>query len=202
MKIKNILQDLIQFTLIFTAFICLYGCCYGRDQIRLNCPLQIDCERTPISGACSVNVDVAVYDKRSKVVNVGCKGFGIDYENVGIELMDDLADVISNALKAELCHRNFNISPGNLLVEVEIHKFHNDFKAIGSFTGKAEAELILLVQVKTPSDELVYSRIIIGIGQNEIFLANAKNAKIALNAALNDAINSLVSDPSFFQSLL
>lgn len=133
-------------------------------------------------------------------MNVLSIGFGVDCDAVGIELDCDVSDLFSNSLKFELINRHYNISSGGFVLDVEIHKFQNEFKSC-SFTGKSEAELILFVQVKTPSENVVYSRVIVGKDQKEIYMALAYNAKLTLEAALNDAIYQLFGDPLFLEAL-
>jgi hypothetical protein len=59
------------------------------------------------------------------------------------------------------------------------------------------------VKVRDSEGSTSYSKIIRGRGENpDVLLTSGKNAKIALELALKDAVYQLVNDPEFIQSLL
>ncbi len=57
------------------------------------------------------------------------------------------------------------------------------------------------VQVKKPDKSTLYSKMIAGENTHTVQLASGKNAKIVLDAALEDDISKLFNDTSFLDSL-
>ena len=109
------------------------------------------------------------------------------------------------AISQELHNRGFVLSLedcSSTLVKVNLHKFYNDFK-LGYFTGKGMSEIILQVDILKPDHQLSFSKTVVGTGVNRnVMMFSGKNAKIALEEALKNAISELMEDSSFIQALL
>jgi hypothetical protein len=61
----------------------------------------------------------------------------------------------------------------------------------------------MTVQVKDVTKAILYSKNIVGGGLNSnVMLASGENARIALDAALKDAIAKLFQDPQFLESII
>lgn len=99
-------------------------------------------------------------------------------------------------------NRGFIVNGGDIIVNIELIKFFNDFKS-GFFAGDASAEVLMGSQVKLSNGNIIYNKIITGnyVEQN-IQLATGNNAKLALEGALKDAVSKLVNDSDFIMALM
>jgi hypothetical protein len=62
--------------------------------------------------------------------------------------------------------------------------------------------VVMNVQVKKQDHSIIFSKIIAGESTiSNLQLASGKNAKIALEGALKDAISKLFDDPTFIDSI-
>ena len=93
---------------------------------------------------------------------------------------------------------SFDVGDGGPVVVAELSKFYSRFRA-----GKSEAEVFIHVQVKKAKGGLVYSEIVEGKGINSkgIF-RSGENAKIALEAAMQDAVNRLMTNVEFLDAII
>lgn len=196
-KIKSTFPLFLGFLVLLLG---LTGCNYIPEKVDVSYEPLI--QFTPTIQANAAPLDVIVVDSRREGAQVGCKKGEYGIELASIRLKNNLAEVIQEALRTELKSRGFSISTQGNVIEIDIQKFYNDFKP-GYITHRGVAELLLSVHVKKNNGDIVYSKNIIGSGENQrIWLTSGKNAKIALDAALSDAIHKIVNDPSFVQCLL
>ena len=159
-------------------------------------------ENSPVKDAHLVNVDVKVIDNRRGGKDVGRKKdtHGIELGSIRVE--GDLSEKISEMVKSSLRAQGFNLSPGNFTLEIELQKFYNEFTH-QFFGSRGVAEAVFGVQLKTRDGQIVYSKTIIGLGENDdVYIHSGKNAKIALQDALQDALNKLFHDQHLAQILL
>jgi hypothetical protein len=81
-------------------------------------------------------------------------------------------------------------------------KFENRFE-LGLFSGTAVSEISMSVTVRRANGTVAYTRNIHAEGVNSgMQLASGENSRIALEAALKNAVTQLFQDPSFVGSLL
>lgn len=180
--------------------LCLCGCALTKDYVTVAYIPQANVAR--ISGADKVKVQVSVSDLRSIKDRVSAKKNGYGMEMAAIINKEDVADTLKRALEAELSNRGFAMSNGDVLLLAELSKFWNDFK-IGFWSGDAVAELTMNVQIKRADGSIAYSKAVTGGGTKpKIQMASGENAKTALNAALQDAVAKVFSDPALTESLL
>ena len=187
--------NLLGLVIIFVGALNLAACGLQTDTITISYLPQGDPHVLP--GASDTVVDVQVVDVRSNKNEVSKKGDEYDFL-APILVGNDVAQVLRNATEAELQNRGFELGEGGAIVFAELSKFYNRFRASNS-----EAEVFIHVQVKTTQGDLIYSEIVDGKGINpDIALRSGKNAKIALEAALRDAVNSLVTNVEFHSSII
>ena len=195
MKLFRCLQWVgILFAMAFLAS----GCALTKDYVVLSYDPQTNVEK--IKGADAVKVRVEFSDVRTVKDKVSCKKNGYGMEMAPIIARNDVAKTVKNAIETELKNRGFNLTEGSVLVFAELTKYYNDFKT-GFWSGKAVAELVMSVQVKKPDRSILYSKMIAGENSHTVQLASGKNAKIALDGALKDALSKLLGDPSFIDSI-
>ena len=177
----------------------LAGCSYVSENVQVSYqPMIQSNSKVPIA---DTNVTVMVVDNRRDGKQVGRKKGDYGIELASIKLKGDLANEVAAAVQTELQNLGCNIKEGNLGVEIEIQKFYNEFKP-GFMGGRGIAELILGVSVKKSDGHIVYSKTIIGLGENDsVWAHSGKNAKVALDGAFNDAVHKLISDQAFLQTL-
>ena len=178
----------------------LNGCAASKDYISINYNAQQNV--TPIAGADRVAVHVEVSDVRSVHDRVGVKKNGYGVEMASIIATNDVPTIVKTAIQEELSARGFKLSEGDVTVLVELSKFYNDFKN-GMWSGDAIAELTMSAQIKKSDGNIVYSKLINGEGEKlKIQLASGKNAKVALEGALANAVVRLFADPLFIDGLM
>jgi uncharacterized lipoprotein YajG len=148
-----------------------------------------------------LNVDIYVVDNRRDGKTVSYKKGDHNVERASIKLAGNLSEEITHAVALELKNRGFNIEKGSTQIQIDIQKFYNEFKE-AFFGSRGIAELILSVTVTKKTGNIYYSKMIIGIGENEsVWLHSGNNAAKALSFALSDAIHKLFTDPAFLQAL-
>ena len=176
------------------------GCALTRDYVNLSYIPEKGVSK--VEGAETVKVTVEVSDKRLIKDKVSCKKNGYGMEMASIISNDDVTKTVTDAIRMELVNRGFNVSDGSIMVSVELSKFYSDFK-IGFWVGRAVAEVIMNAQVKKPDGNISFSKIITGqYTHRNVFLCSGKNAKIALDAALKDAVSKLANDSFFIKALI
>jgi uncharacterized lipoprotein len=194
------LKQLPCFAACLTAIAVLNGCAASKDYISVGYTPQANVSALP--GAEHVSVTVEVTDVRSIHDRVGSKKNGYGMEMAAIISTNDIPTVVKTSIQQELRNRGFKIAAGDVAVLVELSKFLNDFK-VGVWSGDAIAELTMSVQVKKPDGNIIYSKLVTGEGEKlQIQLASGKNAKIALEGALQNAVLRLFSDPLFIDGLV
>lgn len=178
----------------------LSGCALTTDRIDIQ---YHDSGGALVSGARSVTVAVHVVDQRQDRTKVGSKKNGYGMEMAPIVANEDVTITIEKAIDRELEVRGFRIQ-GRPTVQLnaEITRFSNEFK-MGFVAGDAVAEMILSVSVKSSAGAQTYGRQIVAQGaEPNIQLATGDNAKLALEHALANGIQTLFSDQAFVAALV
>lgn len=186
-------------TLLLSAVLGLPGCMYIPESVQISYqPTQSSHTNVANSGK---KVRVFVADNRRDGKQVSYKKGQYGVELASINLKGDLSGEIENAITIELSQLGYAIGEGDVSIEVEIQRFYSDFKQ-GFLKSRGVAELFLGVHVKKEDGTILFSKNIIGMGENgDVWIQNGNNAKIALESALNDAIHKLIKDPFFIQTL-
>lgn len=175
------------------------GCALTVDQVRLGYVPQANVSAIEQAGAGPVAVQVD--DMRSRKDRVSSKKNGYGMEMAAIVSVNDVADLVKEAVTTELRARGFQVAESREIVKVEVQKFYCDFK-IGFFAGDAAAEVTLSAQVHRPDGLIAYSRVIAGEGvEPNIQLCSGENARLALDKALQDAMWKLFTDNAFLDAV-
>jgi uncharacterized lipoprotein YajG len=197
---KHRLKSLLLITGSFLAMCLLSGCALTQAGVSLSYVPQTDVSK--VAGAEKVSVEVEVSDVRAIKDKVGAKKNGYGMEMAAIVAQEDVPETVQKANEVELENRGFHMAAGDLKVLAELNKFYNNFK-IGFWAGDAMAEVTMNIQVKNAGGGIIFSKLIAGEGTKpNIQLASGNNAKVALDAALNDAIAKLFQEPAFVASLV
>jgi uncharacterized lipoprotein YajG len=185
--------------IFLSAILALPGCMYVPERVQVSYqPTQQSHETPPLVWK---KIGILVTDNRRDGKQVSCKKGNYGVELASIKLRGNLADAIENAIAAELNQFGYGVGEGDPVIEVEIQRFYNDFKR-GFVKSRGVAELFLGVHVKKMDGAIVYSKNIIGLGENgNVWIQSGENAKIALESALTDAIHKLIKDQYFRQAL-
>jgi uncharacterized lipoprotein len=182
------------------AVLLMSGCALTKDYIAVSYVPQSNVSR--IQGAEMVKVKVQVVDSRTARDRVSVKKNGYGMEMAPILATNDVAGVLKNAIEAELTTRGFSLAGNSVIVQADLSKFYSDFK-VGFWSGSAVAELTMHVQVKHADGSIAFTRIVTAGGINpSLQIASGSNAKVALEAALKNAVAELFSDRGFIDSLL
>jgi uncharacterized lipoprotein YajG len=185
----------------FLALSLLTGCALTTAQIPLSYIPQGNV--STLSGAENITVTVVVDDQRDKKDSVGAKKNGFGMDMAPIVATNDVATLLKDAIQTELANRGFNLGTSNTVsVVAELNKFYNDFK-VGFWAGDAVAEVTMNILIKNQNGEIIYSKIVSGHGtEPNIQIAGGENARLALNAALKDALGKMFNDTDFIATLL
>lgn len=181
-------------------FSCLLtSCALTRDYVGVEYKSYSTPQR--IAGAENIEVAVNVTDLRVKE-SIGCKINGYGMEMANIMANNDVAEVFKNAVTWELQQRGFVISYEGSHLNIELCKFFNDYKP-GFFSASANSETVLNVILKKKDGMIIYSKTILGFGEEETcFLTGGNNASLALEKSLYHAVQRLMNDPDFIWALL
>jgi uncharacterized lipoprotein len=188
------------FMLLAAASLLQSGCALTQERVKLSYAPQVAVPK--VERADSSVVTVEVIDSRATKNRVGAKHNAYGMEMAAITSEEDVAVLVKRAIDLELENRGFRHGAGKALVIVELTKFENDFQP-GFFSADAEAELFMSAQVKDAKGQILYTKSIEGKGLNSgVQLMGGQNAKIALEAALKDAVSKLFQEPQFLESIV
>lgn len=197
---KTSLRQLLLVSTACLTVTLLSGCALTKDYVSLSYVPQTNVAK--IDGADAVTVTMNVTDIRTIKDKVSVKKNGYGMEMAAIIAKEDVADTLKKAIEVEHANRGFRLGAGGVTVISELSKFYSDFK-IGFWSGSAVAEVIMNVQVKKADGNIGYSKLVTGEGGKEhLQLASGSNAKVALDAALRDALSKLFRDAGFIDALL
>lgn len=178
----------------------LGGCALTPEKIDIAYAPTVGASAIP--GAENVHLDVIVNDVRKDKERVASKSNGYGMEMASISLNQDIVALVRDALKNELAMRGYKTGDGNVQVVCDIFDFENKFRP-GFWSGTAVASVRLLIKVRGNSGQTVYDETVTGQGEEEkIQIASGRNAKPALEKALQAAIASLMARQDFHQALL
>jgi uncharacterized lipoprotein YajG len=197
---RRIIQK-IQLVAFLLAAVLFSGCALTKDEVSLGYTPQPSVSK--VSGADHVPVTVTVKDARQDKTAVGAKINGFGMETAPIVSRGDVIALVENAIETELTDRGFKLNATNgVSLVAELSTFRNHFK-VGFWAGDAVADITLEITVKNVAGTIVYNKLVQGQGMNEnIQLATGSNAKVALEAALSDAMTKMFSDQAFIDALL
>ena len=199
MNLKTTFGFALRLDRYWALLILLSGCALTTDQVTLN--YKSPGVAAKIDGAGEVKVFVDMFDVRGMKDRVGVKKNAYGMEMAPIISETSVPLLVTTAIESELVLRGFSIGEGAVRLFVELQKFYNDFKS-GFWSGTAAAELLMNAQVKAPSGEILYSKLIVGNGNLPgIQLASGENAKIALEDALTDSMGKLFADRALFDMI-
>jgi uncharacterized lipoprotein len=191
----------IQTIALCVAIVTLSGCALTTDRIELQYTPQQRIAQIP--GANNVSVNVQVADQRQDKSKVSSKKNGFGMEMAPILATDDVAVTVRKAIEQELRTRGFQPGSDAALVHIsaDLNRFYNDHK-VGFFAGDAVADLNMSITVKSKKGEALYSRQLASQGiEPNTQLMSGKNAKLALDRALANAMQSLFEDQAFISAL-
>lgn len=184
------------------AVVSLSGCALTTEQVELNYAQQAGVSR--IAGAETVSVNVQVADQRLDKSKVSSKKNGYGMEMAPITAAEEVAVTVRKAIEKELQARGFLLGSdvARVRIAADLTRFYNDHK-IGFFAGDAVADLNMSVTVKSSSGALLFSKQIVAQGmEKNTQLASGKNARIALERALENGMKALFEDRTFVSALL
>lgn len=178
----------------------LAGCALTPEKIDIAYAPTVGVAK--IAGAENVRLNVVVNDVRTHKDRVGSKSNAYGAELAPISVNQDLVALVKDALKTELSMRGYDVSGGNIQVVCDIFDFDNKFRA-GFWSGTAEASVRLQIKVRDKVGNTVFDETVSGQGTEEhIQMATGRNAKPALEKALQATISSLIAREDFHRALL
>lgn len=156
-----------------------------------------------VAGAQRVAVAVSGKDGRlSDRDRISSKKNGFGMETAPILASHDVVETVRRAIESELAARGFAIGATGVPLTVEVTRFYNDF-GMGVVTGDASAEVSFHLLVKGESGPPLYARQYTGRGRETgVMLFTGDNARLALVAALSDAVRQAAADRNLMSALL
>ncbi|AQR60324.1 hypothetical protein BZG35_00635 [Brevundimonas sp. LM2] len=180
------------------AALVVSACATSEDTV----PIPYSVAAAPrVPGAESIAVTVAASDARTdNRARIGAQINGYGMEMAAIRSEAEVAQVVQDAIAAELTQRGYAVGATGSRVSAEVRTFYNKF-SVGLLSGKSTADVALTVTVATPGGSQVYSREITGKAERSVQLANGGNAATTLSQALSQALATLMADPEFTAAL-
>lgn len=180
------------------AALAVSACATSEDVVPVKYTVS---QATPVAGASSITVTVVGTDARTENrarIGVQINGYGMDM--AAIRSTEEVADIVKNAIAAELSQRGYRTGEGGARVNASVETFFNDFST-GVFAGKSTADVVMTVTVTGRNGARAYSRQITGHAERTVQIANGGNAATTLSQALSQATGTLMADPQFTAAL-
>ncbi|MGZ8920661.1 MAG: YajG family lipoprotein [Limisphaerales bacterium] len=175
------------------------GCALTKENIGLH--YTPNTHATKVPGAENAHITVTATDSRAIKDRVSSKKNGYGMEMAPIIATNDVATLFREALEVELEQLGFQKGAGANLV-CDITRFYNDFK-VGFWAGDAAADAMVNIQVKDNKGPIIFTKSYASEGRKEnIQLAGGNNARVALEAALNEIVRKAIADPDLIAALL
>ncbi len=189
-----------RFALLGALALLVSGCALTTDKIDV--PYQQLGAVSTMAGASAASVSVTAQDGRtSHRDRVGTKKNGYGMEMAPIVATNDIPQTVASAVEQTLRAEGYRTEPGHAALTVDVLNFYNDFK-VGVFTGDAVADVELMVTVRDPANTIVFTRTYDGSGKEaDIMMASGSNARAALIKALQNCVNSMVSDQTLHAAI-
>lgn len=166
-----------------------------------------------VPGAANISVVVKANDKRDylahsisrkwgkAVVGYGKNGLGEEtYPDIIVTEPVELT--LKRSIEDELKASGFHVDQNaKFVIEIDINTFFNDYK-VGFILSDSVADFNMDVKVLSNKGHILYSRRIAEQG-HKVWAStmSGEDAKIALNRALDNGINTLFSDGTFLSAL-
>jgi uncharacterized lipoprotein YajG len=169
------------------------GCALVEDRVTMN--YNPPANLAVIQNAQALPISVQAQDGRaSNKDRISSKKNGYGMEMARIVAANDVVQLVRDAVEHELTSFGFPPGPGGLKASVDLQTFYNDFK-IGFFSGDAVAEVAFNLIISNTSGAMIYARSYKGVGMNRnVLLAQGREAQPALQEALTNAMQDMISD--------
>ena len=190
------------FGILLTMVFFASGCGLRRDYVVLSYDPQRMVEK--LKRADLVKVEVEILDARTIRDKVGYMKNDWGVRIGPIIARNDVADLLKKAIEGELKNRGFELAPGSATVLAELNKYYYHFEDAGTWTigGTGVADIVMNIQVKKPNKSILYSKLITeDFKYMFLRLTTGKDAKIALDRALEYAMRELFGDAAFIDSI-
>jgi len=180
------------------AALALSACATSEDIV----PIPYTAAAAPrIAGAEAITVTVAASDGRTENrARIGAQINGYGMEMAAIRSEVEVAQVVQDAIAAELTQRGYSVGTTGPRVNAEVQTFYNKF-SVGLLAGKSTADVVLNITVVDRAGNQIYSRAASGKAERTVQLANGGNAATTLSQALAQALSSVTADPAFVAAL-
>lgn len=145
-----------------------------------------------------VLVEDARTEDRTRISNK-INGYGM--EMAAIRANRAVADIVKDAMEAELRSRGFMVGDGGSQAKIAITRFYTAFIQ-GLWSGKARGEVKMRVVVASALGRNLYERLVDVEGDvGSVQLASGSNAAAALSDGMARAFTTLFDDPAFVAAL-
>jgi uncharacterized lipoprotein YajG len=171
----------------------LAGC--GLSSSTVSIHYAADRNPAAVTGAGSVQVRVDVKDERDIRDRVGGKVL----QSVPIYAANDVLALVGKSIEDELAGRGYRIGPGPVVVDVALEKFWNT--NVTGWVGKSLGEVHLVVTVKDPSGNVLFSEPVVGASERSWQVLNEEDMEGVLEGALRQAVSKLMGNADFFTAL-
>lgn len=187
--------------LCLCASLLVSGCALSEDAIQVRYAAPEGSAVTRPSNGVAVMV-VGKDGRVSRRDRVSTKKNGYGMEMAKITAANDVAAEVANAVQGELQKLGFSVGPGGARISVELDTFYSDFK-MGLFSLDAVAELKFTLVAYAVDGSIIYTKSYQATGTNpNILLAEGAQAKVALDAALREAVQQVAYDRTLHSLLL
>ena len=180
----------------------LSGCAVIPDKIDLAYQPQQGVVEMP--KASQVMVAVKVTDERQDKSRVGSKTNGYGAELAAIQTNEDVTVTVQHAIEQELHARGFQSGTNATVnIDVDMTKFYNKFDVgFSSATPISDLNMRLVVKAKAGSVLYVKELETHVVMEKRAMLTGGNNARIALDKAFSNAMQTLFDDKAFIAALM
>lgn len=190
--------------LIYTGFIFaislfLSGCVHTVDAITLkHKPLN---SIMKVDNAHTKKITVKVMDERSDKTKVGTKVDGAGNPAAAIVSTEDVAFFMKKGIEAELVERGFLLADSSsTVIDVKIQQLMSSFD-LGFLRLDSKATVKMDILITTGSGKTYRTHIEADGGEKFIQVVGGSNAQIALEMAVDNALQMMFSDEKLLEAL-
>ncbi|QLG87162.1 hypothetical protein HQ393_02250 [Chitinibacter bivalviorum] len=185
-------------SILCASTILLSGCIHTVDAINLkHQPAQTI---TKLPQASNQKVSINVFDARADKSKVGTKIDGMGNPAAAIIATEDVAFVMKKSIESELVQRGFAISDtAPVAMNVNLNAFMSSFD-LGFLKLDSKAEIKMSVNIANSGKNYQLDIQAVG-GEKFIQVVDGDNARIALEMAIDNALNQLFADSKVIETL-
>lgn len=176
------------------------ACAIIPEQVEVNYTSDPTVVKTPVAGAPIVGLQVIDSRHVESAVWIADKKNGYGMRMASINAQKPVADLVREALVAELQARAIRVGDGRMSVAVEITHLETEYR-LRFLTVGAVGTMNLSVLVKRVDGSIAYARTFATTNDADGLMGVPAMARQGIEAVLSKIIGQIMADPAFLGAL-